>query len=155
MRLADLGGALLILFVSVQAGATMSFKEWKSQKFNEAAQRLNQTQLEIAKTSKNSNSYKDLTDRLSQEKWNLEVAHDLRVADYFELYLLAEKSPQKFQEAAQKMSPEEVAELMGFYARGTSQNITSNPNVDPKEEILSQGSSFSNLQKGRSAQEIK
>ncbi|WP_413585942.1 hypothetical protein [Bdellovibrio sp. HCB274] len=62
-------------------------------------------------------SIEALERQLSQEQYDLEVAKDLSVTDYFAGYLT--KVPDKkaaFKDVAGKLSPEEIAELMNAYA---------------------------------------
>jgi hypothetical protein len=65
---------------------------------------------------------KNLTKDLTQEDWNLDVAKDLTVADYFVLYLSQHPSERRFQEAASKMSVTEVADLLEAYAKAIGVN---------------------------------
>ncbi len=55
--------------------------------------------------------------QLKAEQYNLELAQDLSVTDYFAGYLTkVQNKKSAFAEVAGKLSPEEVAELMNAYA---------------------------------------
>lgn len=55
--------------------------------------------------------------RLQQAQLNLEVATELTINDYFVLYLSQFDSETAMREAAKKLSPDEVAELMIAFRR--------------------------------------
>ncbi|MBO9666588.1 MAG: hypothetical protein J7501_07205 [Bdellovibrio sp.] len=62
-------------------------------------------------------SLEGLEKQLRQEQYDLEVAQDLSVTDYFVGYLTKiQDKKSAFKEVAGKLSPEEVAELMNAYA---------------------------------------
>jgi hypothetical protein len=110
-----------------------SFKEWKSEKTERVSERLNvlKEQLKTTRQQAKEDLARSLLKDVAQEEWNLEVAKDLSVAQYFELYLSRHPSEKRFQEAASKMSVIEVAELMEAYAKAIG--------VDRAEPPASQG----------------
>lgn len=108
-----------------------SYREWKSERVGEAQVRLEQmrNRLEsrkfdpnLAKAQPGTLEGRDpetarLEFQLRQEAAALETAQELTVSDYFAGYLtkMADKRS-AFKEAAGKLTPEEVAELMAAYA---------------------------------------
>lgn len=137
---------LVFLLAGVQqANAVQTFKEWKSSQVLDAQGkivRLRQ-QLEIRKAKapvRRDLAIKDpnlvlvksqsteaasgvdaqtekLEKMLREELYDLEVAQDLTVSDYFAGYLTKlQDKKSAFNEVAGKLSPEEVAELMTAYA---------------------------------------
>lgn len=108
-----------------------SYREWKSEKVQEALTRVisTKTQLQIAKNKDpnlahrkgteavSGTALEKLEEQLADEQNSLEIARDLSVSDYFAGYL--NRVPNKkaaFTEVALKLTPEEVAELMAAYA---------------------------------------
>jgi hypothetical protein len=110
-----------------------SFKEWKAEKTERVSERLNvlKEQLKTTRQQSKEELAKSLVKDVAQEEWNLEVAKDLSVAQYFELYLSRHPSEKRFQEAAGKMTVIEVAELMEAYAKAIG--------ADRGEPLSSQG----------------
>ena len=95
-----------------------SYKEWKGEKIHAVSAHAQTTRTQIlkAKTERNSDLVESLEKQEKQQQWNLDVANYLSVADYFVLYLSQQTQPERFREAAKKMTPTEVAELMEAYA---------------------------------------
>lgn len=111
---------------------TKSFREWKSEKVQEALSRvtITRTQIQLAKTkdpnlarrkagleASSGVDTESLESQLQQDQSILEMAKDLSVTDYFVGYLtkLQDKKA-AFNEVAGKLTAEEVAELMNAYA---------------------------------------
>lgn len=110
------------LVFAAEAPAIKSFKEWKSEKINLALQQTLAMRNTILKskalgTTKNTSA---LEKQLSQLNWNLEVAQDLSVTDYFVLYLSLQPQKDRFKMAASKLTTLEVADLMQAYAQSLS-----------------------------------
>lgn len=123
-----------------QAPRFKSYREWKSEMVGTAQLKVTylKTQIETKKLSRRAAgmdpnlartkntleavasqdiSVDKMEKQLREEQYDLEVAKDLSVTDYFAGYLT--KVPDKkaaFKEVAGKLSPEEVAELMNAYA---------------------------------------
>lgn len=95
------------------------YREWKSDKIQSVMNRINSTRNLVtkAKTENNNKNAQALERQLSQEQWNLEVAKDLSVTDYFVLYLTQQNQRDRFYRAATKLNPAEVAELMEAYSK--------------------------------------
>lgn len=117
---------------AVETHKTKSFREWKSEKVQDALGKVTvtKTKIQIAKTKDpNLNRRKTtleaasgansetLEEQLEQDQATLEMAKDLSVTDYFVGYLtkLQDKKA-AFNEVAGKLTAEEVAELMAAYA---------------------------------------
>jgi hypothetical protein len=101
-----------------------SFREWKAEKIERVGERVLviKEQIKSLKSQGKEDQSKNLTKDLTQEDWNLDVAKDLTVADYFVLYLSQHPSERRFQEAASKMSVTEVADLLEAYAKAIGVN---------------------------------
>ncbi len=95
-----------------------SYREWKGEKVQSATAQLISIRslVQKAKSENNSKSLDSLEKHQSQMQWNLEVANDLSVADYFVLYLSQQNQTDRFQQAAQKLTTSEVAELLEAYS---------------------------------------
>ncbi len=131
--------AMLFLSVSLQVGASIvaatassslkGYHEWKNEKVQSAVNQgasLRQ-QLIKAQTEGNRKQVEALEKQQMQLNWNIEVARDLSVTDYVVLYLSQQNHPDRFQQAAQKMSTKEVAELMEAYSN--TLEVTPSENV--------------------------
>lgn len=124
-----------------QAPKFKSYREWKSDMVSTAQVKVTylKTQIDTKKLNRRAASGTDpnlargrggleaiasqdisidkMEKQLREEQYELDVAKDLSVTDYFAGYLT--KVPDKkaaFKEVAGKLSPEEVAELMNAYA---------------------------------------
>jgi hypothetical protein len=104
----------------------LSFMEWKSLRVHEAQQKLEQ----IAKgqdgapvwhEGKSVSDDKEAEQRLN---FNVDVALQLNIQDYFSMYL-KNLSKEEFKEATKKLNPEEVTELLIAYKN--SQEKTKGP----------------------------
>ncbi|MGZ5279086.1 MAG: hypothetical protein ACXWC9_04040 [Pseudobdellovibrionaceae bacterium] len=121
---------MMIVFVCLQVGASTvypnikGYQEWKNEKLQVAIAQSTILRSQILKAQSEGN--RKLIDALDKQQlqlnWNIDVAKDLSVTDYFVLYLSQQNNPDRFQQAAQKMSTREVAELIEAYANtlGTS-----------------------------------
>lgn len=117
---------LLLLFVfmfsavaNLAFGSVLGFKEWKNEKVTLANNRVVTQRSKIARMKLEGDfvGAQAIERELEQEKWNLDVASELTVTDYFVLYLSKNAQPTRFQEAASKLSPAEMAEIMEGYAK--------------------------------------
>jgi len=102
-----------------------SYRVWKSEKVQTAlSQVLSSRELLLKAKAFQGKDIENLQRQLSQLEWNLEVAKDLSVTDYFALYLSQSTSRDRFKTAAGKFTPQEVAELMEAYANALGLNPT-------------------------------
>tara|TARA_B110001454_G_scaffold218991_1_gene248986 strand:+ start:19340 stop:19918 length:579 start_codon:yes stop_codon:yes gene_type:complete len=121
-----------------------SYKEWKNEKVQLAIKKVTITKAQIEYRKLNKQflqksepvAAKDPeTDRLEallkNDLYALEVAQELSVTDYFAIYLTKqENKPDAYKEAAAKMTPDEVGQLIKAYAdsmfssSGTSAPVT-------------------------------
>ncbi len=129
--------ALIIISQSAQA-EVLGFRAWKNQRIEDAKAALERTNVESSGEKKTpaaravevrtNNSLMQVKkaskaeSRISQAKVNLELATEFSINDYFVLYLSQQDSPEAIPEAAKKMSPEEVAELMLAYKKRLETN---------------------------------
>jgi hypothetical protein len=101
---------LLLTFFSVFAQAeVLSFKSWKAERTEQAKQVLDRCQTELTAPPM---APPHSEARLHQAKQNLEVAQELNANDYFVLYLSQLPNETDFKEAAKKLTPDEVAEIL-------------------------------------------
>ena len=139
-----LGFLLTFLFINNCFASVLGFRDWKLKQIEEAKISLDVAKIDLrvakkasppeaplavsAASPKVNAAQKDSLkpkglrnlsrgDRLSQARVNLEIAQELTVNDYFVLYLSRIQNQDIFLEAAKKMSPEEMAELMRAYQR--------------------------------------
>ncbi|MGE5085016.1 MAG: hypothetical protein ACM3MG_01850 [Bacillota bacterium] len=128
---------------TVHASSTVkSYREWKTEKISVAQLRVSslKAQLDARKQARSiaqgtdpnlartgrtgveavptrDISVEKIERQLREEQYDLEVAKDLSVTDYFVGYLTKiQDKKSAFKEVAGKLSPEEVAELMTAYA---------------------------------------
>lgn len=128
-----------------------SFKEWKSEKVQDALSRVTstKTKIQVAK-SKDPNLFRrrasveatvnlnndELENQLQQDQAVLEMAKDLSVTDYFVGYLTKIQDKKgAFNEVAGKLTSEEVAELMNAYANSVFGSHT--PELAPSAQNFS------------------
>lgn len=136
---------------AVETHKTKSFREWKSEKVQDALGKVTvtKTKIQIAKTkdpnltrrkaaleaSSGANA-ETLEEQLEQDQATLDMAKDLSVTDYFVGYLtkLQDKKA-AFNEVAGKLTAEEVAELMAAYANSVFGTHSSD--LAPSASVLS------------------
>jgi hypothetical protein len=117
---------LMVLLVATSAHAeVLSFKAWKTARIEEAKSTLTQTLKGDASTQAQVNTVSSSAkahpnERLSQAQMNVEIAQELTIQDYFIIYLSQFKSQTAFQEAAKKLSAEEMGELLVAYKKQLS-----------------------------------
>lgn len=103
----------------------MGFQYWKQLQIDEAKQVLERVQASSptlngsapANESNKSPKLIRMDQRLKQSQLNLEIAQELTVNDYFLIYLSQFKGKDSLIEAAKRLSPDEVAELLMSYQR--------------------------------------
>jgi hypothetical protein len=64
--------------------------------------------------------------RVEQARMNLEIAQDLTINDYLQIYLSHFKTPDVLRDVARRMNPDEVAELLIAYQKTASIVETAN-----------------------------
>lgn len=115
---------------SVNISTVKSFKEWKNEKVQSAIKKVTITRAQIEYKKLNKQIFKKteaglgkdidiekLETQLKTDMFSLEAAQLLGVQDYFAIYLTKlENKNEAFKEAAQKMNPDEVAELINAFA---------------------------------------
>lgn len=135
--------------IQIKNASVRGFKEWKSEKVQEALARVirHRTEIEqeklkaekqsaavafhevmsgekassLSKTPTPVSARAKLEAQLKQSQFSLEVAKELAVTDYFALYLSQFPDKKKaFADAASKMTPDEVAELLNALEANSS-----------------------------------
>lgn len=129
-----------------------SYREWKSEKVVEIQGKMQSIKMQIELRKKDLNNKKTdstvefqvlaLEQKFEFEKYNLELANDLSVTDYFVGYLNKVDNKQiAFKELATKMSPDEVAEIMTAYAN----SVFGGREVPEKSDLSPSASNLKNL----------
>jgi hypothetical protein len=103
---------------AIQPPQVMSFLEWKAQRVHEAQQKLEQLGKgnPAPQVFQEGKSVTDPTSKPNEQKlnFNVDVALQLNIQDYFSLYLKS-LTQEEFKEATKKLSPDEVSELLTAY----------------------------------------
>ena len=100
---------MIILFTQIARGDVLSFQEWKKVKVTEA-QVLSSSPTEA--TTKAQASKAGKSSKLEASKLALQIAEELTIDDYFALYLSQFKDKSDFSDAAKKLAPSEMADLL-------------------------------------------
>jgi hypothetical protein len=106
----------------VAAPQVLSFKDWKSSRIDESQRVIDKMSAEAIGSTKASQAAMvagkpGRAAKLQQALQNAEIAQELTVNDYFVLYLSQFHTKDAFVEAAKRLSPEELAELMMAYQK--------------------------------------
>lgn len=103
----------------------MSFKDWKSNMIDHSQDKIGEMKSDIdlrkqsarTKTEASTSFVQKVEEELRKEEALLAFAKDLTVTDYFVGYLVKQKDAQTaYKEVANKLTPDEVAELLQAYA---------------------------------------
>jgi hypothetical protein len=90
-----------------------TFKEWKSEKVQSALQQVVEQKSKFSALQRQGTTSKDVLSRLSQAEFNLEIARDLTVSDYFDIYMKSQDNYEKsVTDLSARLSPNEVAEML-------------------------------------------
>lgn len=122
--------ALPIVSPAAQGNTVKSYKEWKSEKVQIAIKKVTITKAQIEYRKLNKQflqkdepaHIKDpetnrLEAQLKNDLYSLEVAQELSVTDYFAIYLTKQDNKSDaYKEAAEKMTSDEVGQLVKAYA---------------------------------------
>lgn len=133
--------AVLPLPAVVAASTVKSYKEWKNEKVQIAIKKVTITkaQIEYRKLNKQFLQKNEpaitkdveaerLEALLKNDLYSLEVAQELSVTDYFAIYLTKQDNkPEAYKEAAEKMTPDEVSQLIKAYADSMFSSSGPNP----------------------------
>ncbi len=109
---------VIILFTQIARAEIMSFQDWKKFK-------VDQAQAQVAQPSKTAeaasagplpasspNTNKNKSPKIEASKLALQIAQELSIEDYFALYLSQFHERSDFIDAAKKLSPSELADLL-------------------------------------------
>ncbi len=122
--------ASILLAKAAPAGVAKSFKEWKNEKVQLAIKKVTITKAQIEYKKLNKQflqrsepvpakdiDVEKLEAVLKNDLYSLEVAQELSVTDYFAIYLTKQDNKaDAYKEAAQKMTADEVNQLIRAYA---------------------------------------
>lgn len=132
---------------AAQNAVVKSYADWKTEKIQSISNKIlsakNQAEtlklkkktdpaLSAALADSNISYYEKMA---QQEQWNLEVAQELSISDYLVLYLAAQGTPNRYQEAASKLTLQDVSELMEAYVRalGVNSSPAQNQALTPRK----------------------
>ncbi len=101
---------VIILFTQIARAEVMSFQEWKKLKLNEA--QIQSQPSENSKAAAAGIAKANKSQKLEASKLALQIAQELSVEDYFALYLSQFKDKSDFVDAAKKMNPTELGDLL-------------------------------------------
>ena len=92
------------------------------EKVQASLQRMNslRAQIQVLKMESGNKDILPLERSLAQESWNLEVIKDLGVSDYFILYVKPMKNSNKYRQLVNKMSPDELTEVLETFSKNLS-----------------------------------
>lgn len=125
---------------AAQTPSIQSFREWKADKIKAVIQQTMVMRNTVLKTKTfgPAKSLPALEKQLSQLNFNLEVAQDLSVTDYFVLYLSQQPQTDRFKLAAAKLTTAEVADLMQAYAQSLAVSPNSSLENTSPSDLASQ-----------------
>jgi hypothetical protein len=127
---------VIILFTQIARAEVMSFQEWKKSKVTEAqVQNVVPEKAPPALVSVTA-SKASKAPKIEASKLALQIAQELTIEDYFALYLSQFRDRSDFTDAAKKLSPGEMADLL-LTLKGSMDKSNSN---DAPQNL-----SFSNL----------
>jgi hypothetical protein len=115
----------------------MGFQSWRASRIEEARFNLDRMSSKVLADKIDGSKGQKTTrpdHRLDQARLNVEIAQELTIHDYFQLYLNQFKGKDALLEAAKKLSPEDVAELLSLYKK--SLGADSSPPPSEKLERL-------------------
>lgn len=118
---------------SVESPKVLSFKDWRIRRIQEAADAVKRVQKE--RNSNQKTGARGYT-RLEQAHLNLKIAQSLSAHDYF-LFYLSDRfkgNKQALEQAAKKLTPADMAEIMAYYQAYRSENNA--PPQAPKEDKM-------------------
>lgn len=108
-----------LLAVALRANAETSvvgFQSWKSARVDEARNALEKLQDAVSAKDKKLKN-KPVDPKVQQAQVGVAIAQELTVNDYFLLYLRQFKHKEALVEAAKKLSPDEIADLLIAYQK--------------------------------------
>ena len=117
---------LLLVFVTgsvhaeINSSGVLGYSGWKTARVEEARQQLDKLQADLqappaAKATGPRFARGD--QKLQQAQFNVEIAQELTISDYFNLYVTQLRDRSSFVDAAKKLSAEETADLMLAYQK--------------------------------------
>jgi hypothetical protein len=132
-------GLILCLFVGTAQAATpvKSYREWKAQRVQVASSQIGilKVRLAAAQMMVQKGQAENLKKEMDQEQWNLDVAKDLSVTDYFVLYLSQIPDTDRFKQAAARMNVTEIEEMMKAYSEAVGASQTPNENLSQSNKL--------------------
>lgn len=99
---------VIILFTQIARAEVMSFQDWKKLKLNEAQIQS----LPSEKAASTGIAKANKTQKLEASKLAMQIAQELTIEDYFALYLSQFKDRSDFVDAAKKLNPNEMGDLL-------------------------------------------
>lgn len=115
--------------LAINPTTVKSYREWKAQRVHAATSEINslKAQMTSAQMMGHKAQVENLQKELSQQQWNLDVAKELSVTDYFVIYLSQVPETDRFKQAAAKMSLNEIEEMMKAYSEAVGAQTPPDP----------------------------
>ena len=135
---------VIILFTQIARADVMSFQDWKKLKVGEAQVQTTGAPAETKSPASTTNSPKTgKVPKIEASKLALEIAQELTIDDYFALYLSQFKDKSDFSEAAKKLTPSEMGDLLltlkntmnKSNSNETPQNLSYSPLTSPESQL--------------------
>ncbi len=107
----------------INSSGILGFQAWKSLRVTEARASLDKLQADLqpqAPGAKPASKFARGDQKLQQAQFNVEIAQELTISDYFTLYVSQLKDRSSFLDAAKKLSADETADLMMAYQKQLS-----------------------------------
>lgn len=139
MKLTLIGLILCLCFGGIAQAATpvKSYREWKAQKIQVASSQIGLLKARIASAQiiGHKEQSENIKKQIDQEQWNLDVAKDLSVTDYFVLYLSQIPDADRFKQAAVRMSVTEIEEMMKAYSEAVGAAQTPSEDLSQSNKL--------------------
>lgn len=104
----------------INSSGVLGFKDWKTARVEEARQQLDKLQADLQTTpaaKAPAAKFARGDQKLQQAQFNVEIAQELTIGDYFNLYVSQLKDRSSFLDAAKKLSADETADLLVAYQK--------------------------------------
>jgi hypothetical protein len=123
---------------AVTATTVKSYREWKTQRIHSATTEISslRAQFTSAQLLGRKAQAENIQKEISQQQWNLDVAKELSVTDYFVLYLSQVPETDRFKQAAAKMNLNEIEEMMKAYSEAVGANQAAPDSVSQSNKLL-------------------
>jgi hypothetical protein len=105
-----------VVTAPIVAAPIRSYREWKADRIQTATSQIAALKARLVGLPIRSPLTENIKKEIDQQQWNLDVAKDLSVTDYFVIYLSQVHDADRFKQAAARMSLAEIEEMMKAYS---------------------------------------